>query len=92
MKIKRKIFVPIIIVVILLICLVPVRTRRNVNGEFVSYLEGGGTYVYSAIFYKVIVWDEMYLEHIFNSSFKQRKGVDVYIFPFNFGDKSWRGE
>ena len=91
MKIKRKMFICIIIAIILLVCLVPVRAQRvPAEDEFISYQEGRGTFIYSAILYKVIVWDEMYLESIWDSSFKKRKGTDIYIFPFNFGDKEWR--
>jgi hypothetical protein len=50
-------------------------------------MDGGGTVTYSAVLYKVIVWDESYLDSPFDSSFTQRTGTDFYIFPFNFGDK-----
>lgn len=93
MKVKRKIFIPVIIAAALLICLIPIKSQRKVKGEIVSYEEGGGgTAIYSAILYKVIVWNETYLERPFDSSFKTRTGTDFYFFPFNFGDKEWRSK
>ena len=80
--------VSIIIAIILVVCLIPVKAQRiPAEGEFISYQEGRGTFIYSAVLYKVIIWDEFYFENWWNSSPKPRTGTDVYIFPFNFGDK-----
>ena len=95
MKIKRKTFIVITIILFFVICLTPVKRMRKLGGNdddsvfIISHEEGGGTYEYCAIFYKVVVWNDLYLEHPYDSTFKSRTGTDFYIFPFNFGQKEW---
>ena len=90
MKIRRKTFIPIIATIVLLICLIPIKAPRSANEISAVSDNMAGTVEYSAVLYKVIVWDDMYLEQPIDSAFIRRSGTDVYIFPFNFGIKSWR--
>ena len=90
-KSRKKTLIPALTAILLSILLIPVKTQRiPAAGEFISYQEGRGTFIYSAVLYKVIVWDEFCFESIFSSSPTPRRGTDVYIFPFNFGEKQWR--
>lgn len=86
---RKKIFA-ILIVILFIACLIPFQT---------SYKDGG-TKKYSAVLYKVMVW------HMINPDYDYENvdsngiytgtepsyliGTDVYIFPFNFGDKDYR--
>ena len=80
MKPKKK-ALTIIISIILVICLFPVRLM----------LKDGGTVIYAAVLYKVIVWKQiMPIEEENETSTGYRTGTDFYIFPFNLGDKEWR--
>ncbi|MDR2712056.1 MAG: hypothetical protein LBB91_02960 [Clostridiales bacterium] len=93
MKSKRKIFIPIIVIIALLICLIPIKTNRNAQGEVVTHIEDGeGTVVYSALIYKVIIWNDLHLKRPFVSTFNPQPEIDFYIFPFNFWPKKWSSE
>ncbi|HPG92496.1 MAG TPA: hypothetical protein PK675_03715 [Clostridia bacterium] len=73
---KKNIIITIIIVILVILCFVP----------FKSIQKDGGTVVYSAFFYKVIVWHRAYINEQSEPDFIT--GTDFYIFPFNFGEKS----
>jgi len=85
---KRKI-ITTVFVILLIICLIPFP---------ISYKDGG-TVKYSAVLYKVIVWHTMNPGYDYNKVDSNGKyigtepfyltGTDVYIFPFNFGDKGY---
>jgi len=64
-----------VIVFLLLICLIPIKTVQK----------DGGTVVYSAVLYKVIIWHRGYITEQNEPDFIT--GTDFYFFPFNFGEK-----
>lgn len=78
----------IVLAALLIVCLIPQKRMYD----------DGGTIDYAAVLYRVIVW------HQLNSAYRDAQtdeiranepeyhtGTDVYVFPFNFGDKEWRG-
>ncbi len=77
----KRIICIIILVCILLVGLIPVKSK----------LDDGGTVIYSAMFYKVIVWNQLYVELDDNliHHTETHTGTSIYIFPFNFGQKEW---
>ena len=87
MKNRKKIIVAILM--LSFFCLIPVRSPLN----------DGGTVIYSAVLYKIIVWHQINLNaRVFtNSNGKQidnnepefLTGTYFYIFPMNFGDKEY---
>ena len=72
---KKVGIIILVIVFLLILCLIPFRTVQK----------DGGTVVYSAVLYKVIVWHRAYINEQSEPDFIT--GTDVYIFPFNFGEK-----
>ena len=86
---KRKKVILGVAALVLTVCLVPIKAPRKANETAAVTEEMRGTVEYSAILYKVIVWDDMYLERPYDGAFTKRKGTDFYFFPFNFGTKDW---
>jgi len=78
LKTKKINIVIIVLVVIFLICLIPIKAKRK----------DGGTVEYAAVLYKVIVWNQIYNDPD-SDEIKYHTGTNVYIFPFNFGQKDW---
>lgn len=88
---KRKIIISIAAVILVIVCLIPVKKApKTVKGEIFAREEGTeGTVIYAAVLYKIVIWNDMYLEKLTDSTFVSRTGADFYIFPLNFGEKKW---
>ena len=71
-KPKHKKVLLIVSSVILVLCLIPMPMR----------LKDGGTVMYCAVLYKVVVWHQLRPAEE-NQSELYRVGVDFYPFPFN---------
>lgn len=78
----------VLLVLVLLVCLIPIKD---------AYYDGGSE-VYTAVLYKVIIWNEVYHDKdspikkafeippliVFDSeNIRYRTGVSIYVFPFN---------
>ena len=72
-KPKRKKVLLIVLSIILVLCLIPMPMR----------LKDGGTVMYCAVLYKVVVWHQM-LPVGENQSDIYREGINFYPFPINF--------
>ncbi len=69
MKFKKKsVIITIVLLATLILLCIPMKTQFN----------DGGTVVYSALAYKVIVWHAIIAEGQFKS------GTEFYVFPNNF--------
>lgn len=77
----------VVLIALLVLCLIPLPLMRK----------DGGTKEFVAVLYRVIVWHQMNPDHHDYEADEVRSdepefltGTNVYVFPFNFGDKEWK--
>lgn len=78
-KVSRKIFAIGTAIFVLLLLVVPQKI----------FYDDGGTIVYAAITYKVIVWHQLSDSYDENGNILYLIGTSFYVFSSNFGDKDY---